>query len=245
MEFLKRQPSPAPSLDGIAPPDIASRIIIETSARARRLGLRVEPARDCVVLVRPRRASNTAVTAFVAAHMSWICDHLKALPARVPFADGAVIPFQGVDHVLKARPQERGGVWREEGCIIVTGQPEHMGRRVTDWLKTEARSNLATLVNAMAATLGREVNRITVRDTRSRWGSCAQGGRLSFSWRLILAPPFVLRYVAAHETAHLLHANHGPAFKRATSDLLKPYGEDPALARAWLGRHGSGLHRFG
>ncbi len=245
MEFLRRRPAPPTPPDGIAPPDIAARIVVETSTRARRLRLRVEPARDCVVLVRPRRASDKAVAAFVAEHMGWISDHLTALPARVPFADGAVIPFQGSDHVLTARAEARGGVWREDGRIFVTGQPEHMRRRVTDWLKAEARSHLTPLVSDMAAALGREVSRVTVKDTRSRWGSCAQGGRLSFSWRLILAPPFVLRYVAAHECAHLVHANHGPAFKCATSDVLKSYGEDPALARAWLGRHGSGLHRFG
>ncbi len=245
MEFLKRlRPSQDP-LDGIAPPDIAARISVENSARARRLGLRVEPARDCIVLVRPSRASNRAVAAFVAEHMGWIRDHLTALPPRVPFTDGAVVPFQGMDHVLTAQPGARGGVWREEGRIFVTGQPEHMRRRVTDWFKSEARAQLVPLVNDMAAAIERDVRRITVKDTRSRWGSCAQGGRLSFSWRLVLAPPFVLRYVAAHESAHLLHANHGPAFKRATSDLLRPYGENPALARAWLGRHGSGLHRFG
>ena len=87
--------------------------------------------------------------------------------------------------------------------------------------------------------------KITMKDMRTRWGSCTQDGRLSFSWRLVLAPPFVLKYVAAHETAHLMHANHSPAFKRAKLELLKPYSVDPGIARLWLSRYGAGLYRFG
>lgn len=235
----------APTAGGVPGADIADRLVVETSSRARRLGLRVEPARDCVVLVRPKRVSDKVVDAFIAEHLSWIRDHLDRLPARVPFAHGSVIPFRGTDHVIAVRPEAKGGVWREGATIVVTGRPEHTSRRMTDWLRKEAQCQLVPLVHEMAAKVNRKVVRITVRDTRTRWGSCAQGGRLSFSWRLILAPEFVLTYVAAHEVAHLVHANHSRAFKDAVTKLLEPYGVAVDSASKWLSGRGTALHGYG
>jgi predicted metal-dependent hydrolase len=243
--LLSRTPARAPATGGVVTTDIADRLVVETNPRARRLGLRVEPARDCVVLVRPKRVSDKAVNAFIAEHLSWIRDHLNRLPARVPFADGSIIPFRGSDHVIAVRPEARGGVWREGGKIVVAGRPEHTSRRVTDWLRKEARSQLVPLVHELAAKANRRAVRITVRDTRTRWGSCAQSGSLSFSWRLILAPDFVLTYVAAHEVAHLVHANHGRAFKDAVRKLLEPYGVTVESASEWLSRRGTALHGYG
>jgi predicted metal-dependent hydrolase len=225
--------------------DVTNRLIVEINPRARRLGLRVEPAKDSIVLVRPKRVSDKAVSAFLAEHLAWIRQRLDELPERVPLADGSVIPFRGADHIIAARPEAKGGVWREGTTIVVTGRPEHAARRITDWLKNQARGQLIPLVNEMAANADRVVTRITLRDTRTRWGSCAYGGRLSFSWRLIFAPDFVLTYVAAHEVAHLVHANHSAAFKRTVSELLSPYDVKMASARKWLSGSGTTLHRYG
>ena len=232
-------------VEGLKALNLEGRLVVEINPRARRLGLRVEPARDCVVLVRPRRVTDKAVTAFVVENLVWINRHLSDLPPRVSFADGSIIPFRGTDHIISTRPGSKGGVWRENGKIFVSGRTEHVRRRVTDWLKNEARTQLVPLVHDMAAALKRTATRITLRDTRSRWGSCARCGRLSFSWRLILAPESVLTYVAVHEVAHLKHANHGAAFKRTASGLLALYGVEMALAREWLGRCGACLHRYG
>ena len=150
------------------------------------LGLRVEPARDCVVLVRPRRVTDTAVTAFVVENLVWINRHLSDLPPRVSFADGSIIPFRGTDHVISTRPGSKGGVWRENGKIFVSGRTKHVRCRVTDWLKNEARTQLVPLVHNMAAALKRTATRITLRDTRSRWGSCARYGQIV----VLLAPDF-------------------------------------------------------
>ena len=226
-------------------PDVADRLVVETNPRARRLGLRVEPARDCIVLVRPKRATDKMVKAFIADHLTWIRKHLDELPSRVPFADGSIIPFRDVEHLIVARPESKGGVWRENKTIVVTGRAEHASRRVTDWLKKEAREQLVPLVNEMATKVGRVATHITLRDTRTRWGSCAQGGKLSFSWRLVFAPDFVLTYVAAHEVAHLVHANHGPAFKRVVAELLRPHNVTMTSARKWLRGSGTNLHRYG
>ncbi len=224
---------------------LEDRLVVEINPRARRLSLRVEPARDCVVLIRPGRVSEKAVAIFVLENLDWIRRHLGDLPPRIPFSAGSVIPYRGTDHVIAARPESKRGVWRKDGIIFVAGHAEHTRRRVTDWLKSAARSQIVPLVNDMAGSLGQTATRITLRDMRSRWGSCARGGRLSFSWRLILASEAVLTYVAAHEVAHLKHANHGAAFKRAVAGLLEPYGVDMASARKWLGRCGASLHRYG
>ena len=105
----------------------------------------------------------------------------------------------------------------------------------------QARRDLEAAVARHAAHLGVRVRKITLRDTASRWGSCTSSGGLNFSWRLIMAVPFVLDYLAAHEVAHLLHMNHSPAFWKAVGSLSK----DVSAAESWLKAHGTGLHRIG
>jgi predicted metal-dependent hydrolase len=233
------------------PPDLAPRVIATVNPRARRLSLRVDPASGHIVLVRPKRASAAVTLEFLATREAWIRKHLAAMPPQIPFADGADIPVGGIDHRLQLVPGGRGGVWREGETILVSGQAEFLARRLTDWLKQEARRELTPMAHAMALSLGCKVKHVTTRDTSSRWGSCSPDGRLSFSWRLILAPRAVLIYVAAHEVAHLKHLNHGRAFWRTVDEVLDNYIKDPkeraeaGLARDWLHRSGAGLHRYG
>ena len=125
--------------------------------------------------------------------------------------------------------------------IAVCGEPPHLARRITEFLQAAARRNLTAAVARHALRLGRPSPPITIRDTQSRWGSCSSGGRLNFSWRLILAPPQVLDYLAAHEVAHLREMNHSARFWRLVRELCPGTDE----AEAWLKRHGNGLHRFG
>ncbi len=124
----------------------------------------------------------------------------------------------------------------------MTGQPAHTERRVRDFLKAEARRQIVERAQAKAAIAGRKIRRISLRDTRSRWGSCASGGNLNFSWRLVLAPDGVLDYVVAHEVAHLVHMNHSPAFWQTVATLTDA---DVKAQRAWLRRHGNGLFAYG
>ncbi len=224
---------------------LAARIVIDRNPRARRISLRLDPGKGCIVLVRPRRASDAFVASFLASRTDWIAKHLDMLPPHIPFADGTAIPYRGTDHILRMRPQARGGVWREGNDIVVTGRPEHAPRRTRDWLKREALQTLTVTAQNLAAQLGVTVTRISVRDTRSRWGSCTRDGKLSFSWRLILAPADVLTYVAAHEVAHLKHMNHSPRFWDVVEELLQTAGIDWVSAREWLRRSGAGLHRYG
>lgn len=223
------------------------RVRWRVNRRARRIGLRVDPAGDGVAVTLPARASRKAGQAFLESQAGWVLNRLDALGERIPFEPGVALPLLGADVVLTHAPEARRGVWREEDTLRVSGDLVHFPRRVADWLRREARREICALVaektGAMAAQ-GREarpVRRVTVRDTRSRWGSCAPSGDLSFSWRLLLAPPDVFDYVVAHEVAHLAEMNHGPRFW-ALCGLLARSMDEP---RRWLRNHGSALHRYG
>jgi len=127
------------------------------------------------------------------------------------------------------------------GEIRVRGDPAHLARRVRDHLVSTARAELAPRARRLAAQIGREIRRVSVRDTKSRWGSCSGRGNLSFSWRLILAPEAVLDYVVAHEVAHLAEMNHGPRFWRLVESLV-PGSAGP---RSWLKQHRDRLLAYG
>lgn len=214
---------------------------VRRSARARRLALRIAGHDDSVELVLPQRAREEDGLDFLRSRTGWVLDRLGRLPGRVPFADGCELPLGGVPHVVRHAPGRRLPVAVEDRTILVSGRAEHLPRRLGDWLRAEAKHRITPLAHAKAAVIGRTVGRITVRDQRSRWGSCARGGRLSFSWRLVLAPAAVLDYVVAHEVAHLEQPNHSPAFWRVVDRLTV----DREACRAWLRRHGTQLHRYG
>lgn len=214
---------------------------LRRSDRAQRMSLRVHLSGEGVILVLPKGVPLADGLRFARSKSDWIEGRLALLPVRVTFEDGAIVPLFGVPHVIRHRPDARRGVWVEDGIIHVSGGAEHLSRRLLDWLKREARDAIAPRARLHAATLGKQVNRITLRDPRSRWGSCASGGNLSFSWRLVLAPLSVLDYVVAHEVAHLVEMNHSDNFWRVVARLMEGAG----AARSWLRRKGNELHRFG
>jgi hypothetical protein len=209
--------------------------------RARRITLRLNATGDGVRLVLPRRTPLREAIDFAERNSGWILKHLEKVPARIPFTAGAVIPLLGVDHVIAHDASARCGVSRDGGMIRVAGLPEHLPRRVGDFLMREARAEIGSRAREKAARIDRRVNRLSLRDTRSRWGSCNSDGNLNFSWRLILAPEAVLDYVVAHEVAHLVHLNHSPRFWKLAGELSL----DMAQAKAWLERHGAQLWRYG
>jgi predicted metal-dependent hydrolase len=214
--------------------------------QARRLTLRVRAAARDVTLTAPPHVPLASARDFVHRHREWLRVRLVRLPQKVPFEAGALVPLRGEPHEIVHRPDVRGTVWvgapcRDVPTLCVAGETPHLARRVRDHLKKEARSDLAVAVRRHAEALGVEVGRITLRDTASRWGSCSAKGDLSFSWRLILAPPFVLDYLAAHEVAHRLEMNHGPRYWRLVEKTYPRRKE----AEAWLRLNGAGLHRYG
>ena len=211
------------------------------SARARRVSLRIDLRDGGVVVTLPMRASRRAGLALLTSHADWIGARLESLPTAVKLAEGTVVPVHGLPHRIRRVAGGRGGAWIADGEIQVSGEPSFCGRRVTDLLRREARSRMCALVAAKAGMAGLRPGRITVKDTRTRWGSCAANGNLAFSWRLVMAPPEVQDYVAAHEVAHLRHMNHGEMFWRLVAELT-PHRE---TAKRWLHAHGQALLRVG
>jgi predicted metal-dependent hydrolase len=213
--------------------------------QARRYTLRIHAASREVVLTMPPRGSVAAARAFAEKHGGWIAARLARLPQPAPFTDGAVLPLRGLDHRIVHRPERRGTIWVEsesgEPRLCVAGASPHLARRVRDFLKREAKRDLERASREAAARLGVIVKRVSVRDPSSRWGSCSTTGVLSYSWRLILAPPYVLDYLAAHEVAHLVEMNHSRRFWR----LVERIYPDVNRAKTWLDAHGADLHRFG
>jgi predicted metal-dependent hydrolase len=241
--LAKTSPKPAPhrEVGSLALGGRAIPLLMRKSRRARYLSLRLDPVEDAVELVLPWGVSLREGLRFAATKTAWLSANLEARPPRILFIDGVRIPYLGSDHRIVHDPAARAGVRREAGCILVSGAPEFLPRRVRDWLKREAAQILAERARVTAARIGRRAPRVRVRDPKSRWGSCAPDGGLSFSWRLVLAPESVLDYVVAHEVAHLVHANHGKRFWRLVAELATE-GE---AARAWLRANGAALLRYG
>ncbi|MGE5517694.1 MAG: M48 family metallopeptidase [Bacteroidota bacterium] len=214
-------------------------VTVKRSALARRISLRVDPARGAVLML-PAKARLAEGERFLLAHRVWLAERLARLPGKIVLADGVAVPLLGVPHPIRHAPQAQRGVWIEDGALLVSGLPDHVGRRAADFLKAEAKRLIVPRAHDMAARLGRKPGRITVKDTRSRWGSCSSSGDLAFCWRLVLAPEQILDYVVAHEVAHLAEMNHSPAFWAVVESLVG----DVRAPRRWLKAHGPGLHRF-
>lgn len=236
-----RSPAPRVTTRPLAIAGLPAVLELRETPRTQRMTLRVDAARGLIQVVVPKGLPEAEIRRFVTRHDGWVRTRMAAIPPALPFADGAVVPVRGVDHVIRHVPDLIGGTRAADGEILVGGGIEHLPRRVRDWLTAEARRELGARARAKAAILGVRVVAVTVRDPRSRWGSCSSTGRLSFSWRLILTPDAVIDYVVSHEVAHLKELNHSPRFwtqcSRLAGDITGP--------RAWLKSHGPRLLRYG
>lgn len=212
-------------------------IALRRSGRARRMVLRVGRSDGRVVLTLPMGVSLADARRFVADQADWLARHRAAAPGPQVVAEGVLFPVAGQMVEIAARPGLRGPRLEAGRLLVAAGQPA--GPAVAGYLRARARVALAEACARHVAALGpaRPFTALSLRDTRSRWGSCSSAGRLMFSWRLAMAPPAVLDYVAAHEVAHLRHMDHSPAFWAVVARLLP--GHD--LHRDWLRRHGAGL----
>ncbi|MBX9991231.1 M48 family metallopeptidase [Phreatobacter oligotrophus] len=242
MSIIRRlfQREPDPETITVSHEGVAYTVAIRRLAQARRFTLRVRSTSRDAVLSMPARARIADAIGFAERHGAWIATRLNRIPERLAFLPGASVPLRGVPHTISHRPDRRGTVWVENGAILVAGEAEFVSRRVRDFLKREARKDLEAATRRYAERLGVKVTRIGIRDQASRWGSASSTGAINYSWRLILAPPFVLDYLAAHEVAHLKEMNHSPRFWRIVKELCP--GMEPA--KAWLRAHGANLHRY-
>lgn len=215
------------------PPPIE--IALKRSARSRRFSLRVSQADGRVTLSLPMRARETEALAFARAQEDWIRAALARMPQVVAVGIGSDLPVEG--QALRITHGSGRSVRIEDGALIVPGDPARVAARLAAYLKVRARDRLVAASDHFAAQIGRKVGRVTLRDTKSRWGSCTSDGALMYSWRLIMAPPRVLDYVAAHEVAHLVEMNHSADFWAVVERLFPGWQAE----RRWLKTQGGAL----
>lgn len=208
--------------------------------RARRLILKLNPKEDGIIVTLPHGVAADEGLEMAARNKVWIANQLITESPATSFKDGQFIPLRGQNTLLKHIPQARGTVWLEGDVIMIAGEKEFLQRRLSDWLKKQAKNDITPLAHHMAAQLCKKVGRISVRDTVSRWGSCSARGNLSFNWRLIFAPKEILHYVVAHEVSHLKHMDHSPAFWQT----VETFDVDAKHARHWLKKNGSRLMKY-
>lgn len=247
---MRKRPEPKPvakattAIAGLDAP-----VEVRRHPKARRMTLRVSRTKRAVIVTVPLRCNVEDAGSFVNRHLDWVRDRLGTLPEPVPFADGMSMPVRGVFHRLRFTGPAGGGpivrvnagLDTDEILLEVQGSTTRAPRHLSRWLIDEARCDLERQVAVHAHRLGLQAKKIAVRDQTSRWGSCSTTGVLSFSWRLILAPPQVLDYVAAHEVAHLAEMNHGPRFWA----LVRQTMPEMDTAMNWLSAYGPELHRYG
>ena len=212
------------------------------NSRAKRIILRLTRDVTGVIVTVPKNVSTARAQAFVEKSVPWISKHLKQRTPRTILGPGSIVPLRGIPHEVHATTARRGNITIDPATrrILVPGDPRHLSRRLQDWLKAQAKADLAAASQRYAKSMAVNFRRISIRDQKSRWGSCSASGDLSYNWRLILAPSHILDYVAAHEVAHRQHMNHGPKFWR----LVLAHCPHASTAKHWFKSNGAELHRF-
>lgn len=222
--------------------DLPVIVSFRRNSKAKRIILRLTRDASGVVVTVPKNVSTARAQAFVEKSVPWISKHLNQRPPRTVLGPGAIVPLRGIPHEVHATTARRGVITIDQAArrILVPGDPRHLGRRLKDWLKAQAKADLTEASARYAKSMAVDFRRISVRDQKSRWGSCSAAGDLSYNWRLILAPSHILDYVAAHEVAHRQHMNHGPKFWR----LVLTHCPHASTAKHWFKSNGAELHRF-
>jgi predicted metal-dependent hydrolase len=219
-------------------------VVVRVSQRSKNYRLSLPHAGGPLLTV-PRYGNWREASDFLNRQVDWLAARMKRAVKPVTFRAGVRIPVRGVEHRIVATGSVRGHVeaYEDDGEILlaVPGDSSHRSRRLIDWLKLEAQKDLKRRVAIHAKRLGVEVKAISLRSQTTRWGSCSTNGRLNFNWRLVMAPPFVLDYVAAHEVAHLVEMNHSDAFWETVEQTLP----NMERGRAWLRAHGRQLMVYG
>ncbi len=227
-------------LETVTLPELPAPVRLARRRGARRFTLSVSQIDGAIRLTAPSGASYAATRAFLLENAGWITNATSQAAGPIQVSSGVAVPIFGVDRTIEPSAAWRGPVTLTDATVAVPGAPDQIARKLHVWLREEARTRLTEAAYRHASALGAKPNRITIRDTTSRWGSCTQTGNLSFCWRLVMAPPEVLDYVAAHEAAHLLEMNHGRRFW-AHVDRLDPNWRPK---RDWLKKNGAELHRY-
>lgn len=219
-------------------------IKLKQSKRARRLALRLDTKERVFHLVQPKGVSLARARAFAENHDDWMQERLQELPPLMPFTHGAILPILGQERklsIIKRMDSKRTSIRLIGDYLEVLTNQDDPSMRITRWLKTLAKERLAEKSQEKAALIGKHIHSVTVRDTKSRWGSCSHDGKLSYSWRLIFSPSNAFDYVVAHEVAHLQHLDHSKSFWALCQKLSDNYLD----GKYWMRNHASELMRYG
>ncbi len=224
--------------------DVAGQLItveLKRNARARRLTLRMARDGRKAQMTLPNRVSRIEAQHFAEKSRDWLAVQLQRQDQNKNLLNQSQVALRGDVHHIEYTGSTRGLIKlaTETMTIHVPGKTPHTARRLTDWMKQEAKQDLIVASQKYADRMSVSFSNVTVRDQRSRWGSCSTSGALSYSWRLIMAPPYVLDYVAAHEVAHLKEMNHSRRFWR----LVLEHCPETRKAKQWLKQNGASLHR--
>ncbi|WP_114388857.1 M48 family metallopeptidase [Notoacmeibacter marinus] len=216
-------------------------LAIHRNPRARRLILRIVPGGRSLRVTAPPQVSEKDIDAFLARNAGWLEERLDRHDGCT-LGIGGELAFRGRTYSITHSGKLRGlpaltGNDTSAPTILVHGPETALRKRVGEFLRREAEAMMVPLAHRHAATLGRSIKAVRFRDTRSRWGSCTADGTLSFSWRIMMAPDFVIDYLVCHEVAHLAEMNHGPRFWALCRELCPRVDE----AKAWLKEHGGRL----
>ena len=223
---------------------IENLVTVKRSQRARRVALRLDPRERTVNLVVPSRMSLEKAFYFAKTHEKWVREALGNLEPTVSFKNGIVLPIFGKNvtlRIIKDKTLKKTSIMRTPRMLIVYTYQDDPTNRITTYLKKVAREGLADIAEEKAMIIRRRIASVTVRDTKSRWGSCAHDRSLSFSWRLIFAPPAAIDYVVAHEVSHLIHMDHGENFWKLCEALSDNFDK----GKNWMHDHGNELMRYG
>jgi predicted metal-dependent hydrolase len=215
------------------------------SARASRLTLRIDTGGRGLKITVPHGLPPREVESFLSRHQGWLEAKLAKYPDKPKLRPGVKLPVRGVNHLILHEPSKRGSVEQaqdEDGpYLLVQGEWAGLGRRLSDFMKKQAKQDIEPMALKLALKCGKKVKTIRFKDTKSRWGSCTSDGNLAFSWRIMMAPKPVIAYLVAHEVAHLTEMNHGPKFWKLCNELCTETGYEMDKAKAWLKRNGAAL----
>jgi predicted metal-dependent hydrolase len=212
-------------------------LIYKSHKRAKKMKLKFDALSGCGVVTVPTFCSKLEAFRFAGRHRDWLEAQKKSSPQKVLLMPGNVIPFLGDEKIIHHKKDNSSGVEITQEHIIVGGPIEGFPVRLENYLKKTAGKYIEPIAAQFAETAGVRYKKIQIRDTKSRWGSSSTTGTLSFSWRLIMTPPDILKYVVAHEIAHIREMNHSAAFWSQVDQLV----ENAKPARRWLRSEGQAL----
>lgn len=222
--------------------DLNINIHIRENSRSRRLSLKLHPVDNIIYLSKPPHAGHNDIVNFIEKSQGWLAKVHQDNGSQVPFKEGNHIPILGKQHLITYEYAESPRVIQRDDSLHIIGfDPIIVPGLVRDFLRSHIYQYIADTSQQFAKQIGKEIGTITIKDTKTRWGSCSHGGNLAYSWRLVHAPLSVVEYVCAHEVAHLTEMNHSPQFWRLVGSICPTY----ASQRLWLKVNGKTLFKYG